>query len=68
LSYPHQPSNFPQVSGRREIRECRITGCGVAAIFWLKTRAGWKETSTRELAGHGGDPIKVVISAADAGL
>jgi hypothetical protein len=40
----------------------------IAAIFWLKTRAGWKETTTHELAGHGGQPIKVVISAADAEL
>jgi hypothetical protein len=23
-----------------------------AAIFWLKTRAGWKETSVHELRGH----------------
>ena len=27
-----------------------------AAIFSLKARAGWKETSTHELAGHGGRP------------
>ncbi len=39
-----------------------------AAIFWLKARAGWKETNTHELAGRAGEPIKVVISAADAGL
>ena len=24
-----------------------------AAIFWLKTRAGWKETSVTELTGKG---------------
>jgi hypothetical protein len=28
-----------------------------AAIFWLKTRAGWKETSVQEV-----EPIQVVIS------
>jgi hypothetical protein len=33
----------------------------VAAIFWLKTRAGWKETSVRELANSGGTPLTVVI-------
>ncbi len=31
-----------------------------AAIFWLKTRAGWKETSVTELAGKDKEPITVV--------
>jgi hypothetical protein len=39
-----------------------------AAIFWLKTRARWKETTAHELTGHGGQPITVVISATDAEL
>jgi hypothetical protein len=39
-----------------------------AAIFWLKTRGGWKETSTVELGGGGGPAIKVEIAAADANL
>jgi hypothetical protein len=47
----------------------RATGEGreavTAAIFWLKTRAGWKETSVHQLAG----PMpKIVISAEDAKL
>ncbi len=25
----------------------------IAAIFWLKTRAGWRETSIHEIHGHG---------------
>ncbi len=29
-----------------------------AAIFWLKTRAGWKETSVTELAASEGTEIK----------
>jgi predicted transcriptional regulator len=29
-----------------------------AAIFWLKTRAGWKETQVTELTGEDGGPIK----------
>ena len=29
-----------------------------AAIFWLKTRAGWKETSITEITGEDGGPIK----------
>jgi hypothetical protein len=28
-----------------------------AAIFWLKTRAGWKETSVHEVGGKDGQPI-----------
>jgi hypothetical protein len=30
-----------------------------AAIFWLKTRAGWKETSLHEVGGRDGGPIEV---------
>ena len=39
-----------------------------AAIFWLKTRAGWKETSAHEITGKDRQPITVVISAEDAKL
>ncbi len=28
-----------------------------AAIFWLKTRAGWKETAVHEVSGKDGAPI-----------
>jgi hypothetical protein len=39
----------------------KATGDGpqsvTAAIFWLKTRARWKETSAIEHSGHDGDPI-----------
>ena len=31
-----------------------------AAIFWLKTRAGWKETTAHEIGGRDGEPIEVV--------
>ncbi len=30
-----------------------------AAIFWLKTRAGWRETSVHEVGGRNGGPIEV---------
>ena len=50
----------------------RATGEGreavIAAIFWLKARARWAETSTHELSGKDGEPIRIVISAADASL
>jgi hypothetical protein len=29
-----------------------------AAIFWLKTRAGWKELVSHELSGPDGGPIR----------
>ncbi len=32
-----------------------------AAIFWLKTRAGWKETSVHEVGGREGHPIQVEV-------
>jgi hypothetical protein len=40
----------------------------IAAIFWLKTRGGWKETSAHEVGGRNGAPIVVQISADDAKL
>lgn len=39
-------------------------GNTAAAIFWLKTRAKWKETSAHEISGSDGGPIEV--SWADA--
>jgi DNA-binding XRE family transcriptional regulator len=35
------------------------TAAVTAAIFWLKTRAGWKETVVNEHGGIGGGPIQV---------
>ncbi len=35
------------------------TGAVTAAIFWLKTRAGWKETVVNEHSGPDGAPIPV---------
>jgi len=31
----------------------------IAAIFWLKTRAGWKETSVQELAAKEDKPLVI---------
>lgn len=33
----------------------------IAAIFWLKTRAGWKETSVTELTGKDHEPVTVIV-------
>ena len=42
----------------------KATGDGreavIAAIFWMKTRAGWKETSVQEHTGKG-EPVTVII-------
>jgi DNA-binding XRE family transcriptional regulator len=47
----------------------KATGDGpqsvAAAIFWLKTQAGWRETQNHEITGKGGKPISVVIQATD---
>lgn len=32
-------------------------GAVAAAIFWLKTRAGWKETNITEIVGSDGGPV-----------
>src|SRR4029078_9109733 len=31
----------------------------IAAIFWLKTRAGWRETNVHELVGPRGGPVEI---------
>ena len=36
-----------------------------AAIFWLKTRAGWKETSVTELAASDQQPMLIVRTIVD---
>ena len=37
-----------------------MNGDTTAAIFWLKTQMGWKETQAHEFAGPGGGPIKLI--------
>lgn len=34
-------------------------GNTTAAIFWLKTRAKWKETNVNEVSGLDGQPVKL---------
>lgn len=36
-----------------------------ASIFWLKTRAGWKETDRHEHVGNNGTPIEMVVQWKD---
>ena len=44
----------------------------IAAIFWLKTRAGWRETSVHEIGGSRNLPplsieriVRVIVDPAD---
>src|SRR5215208_761648 len=50
---------FEQATGRRG------EGSVTAAIFWLKTRARWKETAVTEHSGPGGKPIEIVDPEAE---
>ena len=36
-------------------------GNTTAMIFWLKTRAGWKETQVNEHTGTDGQPLKINV-------
>lgn len=36
-----------------------------SAMFWMKTRAGWRETTRHEHVGEGGGPVRHEIRAAD---
>jgi len=38
----------------------------IAAIFWLKTRAGWKETSVHEVSSPKGQSLEVSVVAPSA--
>lgn len=38
-----------------------INGNTSASMFWLKTRAGWKETSKHEITGADGAPIPISV-------
>lgn len=39
-----------------------MSGDTAAMIFWMKTRARWKETSVQELTGKDGDPIAMAAA------
>ena len=36
-----------------------------AQIFWLKTRARWRETAALEVSGLDGSPLQIIISQDD---
>ena len=39
--------------------------CAAATIFWLKTRAGWRETTILEHTGPQGGPLEVLHGSLD---
>jgi hypothetical protein len=39
----------------------------IAAILWLKTRAGWKETSVQELAARDDKPLVIFRTIVEPG-
>ena len=48
----------------------RATGEGrdgvIAAIFWLKTRAGWRETNVHEIGGFNSRAIEIEVTVPSA--
>jgi hypothetical protein len=48
------------------IATSRDTGSVAAAIFWMKTRAGWRETIHTEITGKDGGPIQTEAKVIDA--
>lgn len=50
----------------KSLYEQAKTGNTSAMIFWLKTRAGWKETMVNEHTGADGGPLSIkVVSGID---
>lgn len=53
---------FRSASGASIPEGASYSDCLKAAMFWMKTRAGWRETSAVELSGQGGGPIQTAIA------
>lgn len=47
------------------IATSKQSGCVPAAIFWMKTRAGWREKDRVELTGADGGPIQFEAKTVD---
>lgn len=39
-----------------------LSGDTASLIFWMKTRAGWKETNVQEHTGKDGSPLQAVLN------
>ena len=53
---------FRSASGETIPDGASYSDCLRAAMFWLKTRAGWRETQSVELSGPGGGPVETKTS------
>lgn len=51
---------FTLASGRALASGATHADCGRAAMFWAKTRMGWRETNNLEHSGVNGGPIEIV--------
>lgn len=50
------------------IATSKAQGCVPAAIFWMKTRAGWREIERKEITGPNGGPVQVTHALDVSGL
>lgn len=50
---------YSLASGAAVKQGAKHADCRTAAIFWLKTRAGWRETNDVNLSINGGGPLKL---------
>lgn len=59
---------YRSASGASIANGASYSDCLKAAMFWLKTRAQWRETTHHELTGKDGGPLSIVVSKEDAEL
>ena len=53
---------YQAASGQALTTGASYSDCVRAAMFWAKTRMGWKETNIQEVTGANGDPISLLLT------
>ena len=53
---------YQAASGQALTTGATHSDCVRAAMFWAKTRMGWRETSVQEVTGANGDPISLLLT------
>ena len=53
---------YQAASGQALTTGATYSDCVRAAMFWAKTRMGWKETNVQEHTGANGDPISLLLT------
>ena len=53
---------YQAASGQALTTGATYSDCVRAAMFWAKTRMGWKETNVQEVTGANGDPISLLLT------